>query len=259
MESSQKCIINEYHLWNDINKLNTSIPDNNKELMPGIKWGCFSRLYTPAYWKMQYFLHNQEDNHCINYKLGDNVLEEVVACLLGGFGMKSELGLAAFTRLKNRRLIIAGVDFISILNSLSEPFFLGFKMVHYRFPNQKAKFITEFLNRKDLNRIPIHCDLTFRNWLLSINGIGPKTASWITRNFLDSENVAIIDVHILRAGIIVGLFSRHLDLQKDYFKLEKTFIQFCNALEVRPSKMDALMWLQMKESNRTAINLINNL
>jgi thermostable 8-oxoguanine DNA glycosylase len=109
-----------------------------------------------------------------------------------------------------------------------------------------------------LDSIPIHNDLIFRKWLLTIKGIGQKTASWITRNYLNSENVAIIDIHIFRAGLIAGFFSKDLDIQKDYSKIEQIFIQFCKALEVQPSKMDALMWLQMKESNRIALKTIDN-
>jgi thermostable 8-oxoguanine DNA glycosylase len=259
MLKTHKNIINETNFWDSFNKSNEKMPGINQEVMPGIRWGCFGKLYTPAYWKIQYLLHNQNEHYLIKYKIGDNLLEEVIACLLGGFGLKSEIGLAAFDRLRKRKQIIEGIDYNSINNSLKEPFIKGGNKIYYRFYNQKAKFITEFLNRTDLNRIPLHNDLAFREWLMSISGIGPKTASWITRNFLNSENVAIIDIHIFRAGLIAGIFSNKLKVQKDYFKIEEIFIQFCQAMNVQPSKMDALIWLQMKESNRTALKAINNL
>src|SRR5690606_8983068 len=104
--------------------------------------------------------------------------------------------------------------------------------------------------------IPLGNDVSLRKWLLSIDGIGPKTASWITRNYLDSERVAIIDIHIFRACVVMGLFPVGLDIQKDYFKLEEIFLLFCDRLGVQPSKMDALMWLQMKESSRFSCNRI---
>ena len=228
----------------------------NQEVLPGICWGYYGKLYTPAYWKIQYLMHSQNDDFSIQYKLGKNIKEEVVACLLGGFGLKAETGLAAFHRLVNRNLIKEGVGFNSILSSLVEPITIGDKQVRYRFPNQKSKFIFQFLNRADLKNIPLENDLKFRSWLMTINGIGPKTASWITRNYLNSENVAIIDIHIFRAGLIAGIFSEKFDIQKDYFKLEQIFIDFCKAIEVQPSRMDALMWLQMKESNNIALNAI---
>lgn len=245
--------IDETEITYNLNSHLSNIPDPNHHLMPGIKWGCYSTLFTPAYWKIQYIMHNFNDMFSINYKLGENLLEEVVACLLGGFGLKAEMGLAAFERLKERSLIRYEVTLDEILDSLREPFLIGSKMSHYRFPNQKAKFIHEFLNRMDLNSIPDTSDLELRDWLLTVNGIGPKTASWITRNYLDSEKVAIIDVHIFRACLMMGLYSKSFDIQKDYITLEQLFLNFCLELDVLPSKMDALIWLQMKDSIRKVL------
>lgn len=243
-------VVNEVSILNNLNDHFSSFPDPNHLLMPGIKWGCYTKLFTPAYWKIQYLMHNFNDIFSINYKLGTNLLEEVVACLLGGFGLKAEMGLAAFERLKDRRQIQYGTDLEDILDSLKEPFLMGDKMAHYRFPNQKAKFIHAFLNREDLQSIPDALDLELRDWLLTVNGIGPKTASWITRNYLDSEKVAIIDVHIFRACLKMGLYTESFDIQKDYITLEQLFLNFCSELDVLPSKMDALIWLQMKDSIR---------
>ena len=93
--------------------------------------------------------------------------------------------------------------------------------------------------------------------MLSINGIGPKTAAWVTRNYLNSENVAIIDIHIYRALLIMGLYKQSYSVQKDYVKLEHIFLKFCGELDVLPSRMDALIWLQMKQANRNVLKLIN--
>ncbi|WP_425393207.1 hypothetical protein [Ekhidna sp.] len=251
-------VIDERLYWNQLNHELSLLPSPKDEVLPGMAWGSSERLYTPAYWKIQYVMHHNENGFDLDYRLGENILEEVVACLLGGFGLKSEVGVAAFNRLKKRKLIKKGVDHKSINSSLKEPFKSGEKKVHYRFPNQKAKFIFEFLNRSDLESIPLDSDIDLRNWLLSINGIGPKTASWIARNYLDGENVAIIDIHIFRAGVLMGLFRGDLDITKDYFKLEYLFIQFCKIIQVKPSKLDALIWLQMKKSNRTALKLLKN-
>ena len=251
-------VIEETPLLERINKQISTIPRPTMDFMPGIKWGNYGELFTPAYWKVQYLMYSENEKFDINYRLGDNILEEVVACLLGGFGLKSEIGLAAFHRLKTRRQIKEAITHEEILTSLKEPFVTNEKSVHYRFPNQKAKYITEFLNRNDLKLIPLDNDIELRDWLLSINVIGPKTAAWVTRNYLNSENVAIIDIHIYSACLIMGLYSEYYDIQKDYVKLEKIFLQFCCELDVQPSKMDALIWLQMKEANRNVLKLIND-
>ena len=252
-------IIDETVLLSNIDWQLRQIPRAEEELMPGIKWGCSGELFTPAYWKAQYLMYNYDGEFEINYQLGNNIYEEVVACLLGGFGMKAEIGLAAFDRLMERSQIKQNVNHLEILSSLKEPFLINGNKIHYRFPNQKAKFISGFLNRDDLKFIPMDDDLTLRDWLLSINGIGPKTAAWITRNYLNSEKVAIIDIHIYRACLIMGLYTEYYDVQKDYAKLEQIFLHFCTKLSVQPSKMDALIWLQMKVSNRSVIKIINNI
>lgn len=227
-------IIEETTLLERINNQICSIPTPNADFMPGIKWGNYGKLFTPAYWKVQYLMYNENEKFDIDYRLKENIFEEVVACLLGGFGLKSEIGLAAFQRLTMKNQIKRGVELIDVLNSLKEPFVNNGKNIHYRFPNQKAKYISEFLNRKDLDYIPLNDDIELRDWLLSIKGIGPKTAAWITRNFLNSEK-AIIDIHIYR--LIMGLYTKYYEVQKDYVKLEKIFLQFCKELDVQPSKM----------------------
>jgi len=241
------------------NELHLAMPEAQTEIMPGVKWGNYCQLYTPAFWKYMYLMQeNSRKSNTNQHKLGDCVIEEIVACLLGGYGMPSELGILAFERLRDESLIKRKIEFEKLRKALVTPFKLAngsFKT--YRFYNQKSGFIHEFLNRDDLDSIPIENDILFRNWLLTVKGIGPKTASWITRNWLQSENVAILDIHILRAGKIAGFF-KHADVTRKYFDLEKSFIDFCAALNVLPSNMDAIMWLYMKETNRIALRVISN-
>ena len=104
---NQTDIIDESQLLISINNQLKKIPEPNKELMPGIKWGNYGELFTPAYWKAQYLMFNQNNTFSIDYKLGENIFEEVIACLLGGFGLKAEIGLAAFERIKKHRLMMS--------------------------------------------------------------------------------------------------------------------------------------------------------
>lgn len=244
----QHSVIDESELLARVAKDLMTFPEPTDQVLPGVTWGDCNRLFTPAYWKLQYLFYEEDSRFTIDYRLGENLFEEVVACLLGGFGLKAEIGLAAFRRLREQNLIRRYITPGKIVESLTEPLSVGEKRIRYRFPNQKAKYIAAFLNRDDLDIIPTADDHSLRAWLLSVSGIGPKTASWITRNYLDSEKVAIIDVHIVKACIYMGLFPKDLDIVNDYFILEKTFLLFCERLCVNPSRMDALMWLQMKES-----------
>jgi N-glycosylase/DNA lyase len=231
-------------------------PSEEAELVPGIKWGNYCQLYSPAFWKYMYMSANIPlvINH---HRIGSTIIEEIVACLLGGYGMPSELGLAAFDRLKQESLLTPGTCLLNIRKALIRPFtMLDGKKKRYRFYNQKSRFIYKLLCRSDLYSIPIENDLFFRRWLMTINGIGPKTASWITRNWLQSENVAILDVHILRAGQIAGFISKEFNVATDYFMIENSYLDFCKALNVLPSNMDAIIWNFMKKTNKLALKVI---
>ena len=66
-----------------------------------IDWEEAGRLYTKSYWELQYYLAKHDS---YSFKLGSNLLEEIVASLHGGYGLKAEMGLLAFHRLRNLRL-----------------------------------------------------------------------------------------------------------------------------------------------------------
>lgn len=246
--------------WEQLCLSAKELPNEHQELLPGVKWGDCSQLYTPAFWKMQYLSHRQIDNTNNIYKLGSNLLEEIVVCLLGGFGMPSDIGIAAFERLKKDNLIRHHVSFEEIHNALCTPYVLkNGRIVTYRFHNQKSMYIHSLLSRDDLDKIPIHNDIQFRDWLLTINGIGLKTASWITRNWLHSDNVAILDIHILRAGVLAGFYKENVnDLTKHYLYLERQYLDFCRALEVSSAIMDAIIWDFMKKTNRLALSALKH-
>jgi thermostable 8-oxoguanine DNA glycosylase len=249
----------EIAMWDTLQPELQAMPHEYEEVWPGLKWGYFYQLYTPAFWKLQYLLNvfpEEEDAH----RITTNILEEVVLCLLGGFGIPSEIGLVAFERLKYEMLIAPGASFEQILEALARPFVMGGeKNVRYRFANQKAKYVHEFLDRGDLDYIPQHDDLQLRDWLMGLKGIGPKTASWITRNWLRSERVAILDIHLLRAGIITGFFHRDFDINTEYYDLENKYLAFCKSLDVRPSNMDAIIWSYMKKNNKLALNILSSI
>lgn len=229
----------------------------SKEILPGIKWGSYCQLYTPAFWK--YLYHNMPQSEISgSHRIGASLLEEIIACLLGGYGMPSEIGFLAFSRLKHQGYIQHGVSHQLIRDALMTPLLLpNGKKMKYRFFNQKSFYVFQLLNRSDLNEIPMSDDLALRNWLLTVDGIGPKTASWITRNWLCSEKVAILDIHIIRAGQLMGIYKQHVNLAKNYFSMEAQFLGLCAALHVQPSKLDALIWSFMKRTHAIALRALS--
>jgi thermostable 8-oxoguanine DNA glycosylase len=213
-------------------------------VLPGIRWGAFDELLTPAYWRGQAWQHEIIGTY-ERLKLGRNLVEEVAACLLGGFGMKAEIGLAAFARLRDRGLLAGAPSVLELEPALAEPFSIRGVSRHYRFPRQKARYLSICLERLEAFSEPSD-DADFRDRLAELPGIGLKTASWIVRNYRASNCVAVIDVHILRAGRHIDLFSPDMEPQRHYRALEDSFLRFAAALGAAAGMLDGLIWDYMR-------------
>jgi N-glycosylase/DNA lyase len=231
-------------------QISIELPSPTAEVMPGISWGCASEWFTPAFWKYQ-SKASQAYTQPESFRLGRSLMEEVAVCLLGGHGLPAELGLAAFYRLRDRKLLRPDVDQAELEQALSEPLRFGERTRRYRFPRQKAKFLWHALQAVEALSTSMAPRL-LRDHLTSVPGIGPKTASWIIRNHFGSNDVAILDVHILRAGATMGLFTSCAYPTKHYFKLEERFLEFCDAIAEPASQVDALMWDFMRRIGPTA-------
>jgi thermostable 8-oxoguanine DNA glycosylase len=125
------------------------------------------------------------------------------------------------------------------------------RSVRYRFAAQKAKYLAGSLAILAAGAPTVSTGRSLRDWLLQLPGVGFKTASWVARNWLDADDVAILDVHILRVGYAIGLFSPRLTVTRDYLKLEERFLALAQAMRVRPSQLDAVIWHEMASSPRT--------
>lgn len=220
------------------------IPDPHDEVLPGVRWGAFDELYTPAYWRGQAWQHAQLGTYD-HLRLGRTLIEEVAACLLGGFGMRAELGLLAYSRLRDRQLLFGTPTATVLEHALSEPFVLNGKGRRYRFPRQKGRYLSECMAELGSMKEPKD-DLRFRDRLAELPGIGLKTASWVVRNYRQSNRVAIVDVHILRAGRHMGLYEAALVPEKHYKHLEASFLHFAKAIKTAAGMLDGMMWDYMR-------------
>ena len=200
-----------------------SIPAPDALVLPSIPWGAFDDLLTPAYWKGQAWQHEHFGTYR-SLRLGQTLTEELAACLLGGYGMKAELGLAAFERLREQGLLTPKTPESAFQKALAAPFFVQGHPRRYRFPAQKAKYLAACLARIEELSEP-ESDVQLRNWLTELPGVGPKTASWVVRNYRRSNAVAIIDIHLLRAGRHIGIFRADWDPQHHYTLLEESFLK----------------------------------
>jgi N-glycosylase/DNA lyase len=223
------------------------LPDAVEEIMLGLLWGRADALFTPAFWATQVWILLEQWGGKPDLRSGSSLAEEVAACLLGGYGIRGELGRAAFLRLRDCGLLEEHApDERRLEAMLREPFCLGGKHFRYRYPRIKARFLAASLTRLRETVLPDSSDRAFRDALVTLPGVGMKTASWITRNWLQSDQVAILDVHVQRAGQILGLFKADERLPRDYLSMESRFVQFAESLGVPASTLDLVMWKQMR-------------
>jgi N-glycosylase/DNA lyase len=238
--------------------INMEFPSEGCEVMPGVLWGAIEAFPTPAYWAYQVIARRILGNK-INYKLGSSLKEEVGACLLGGHGIPASIGIAAYQHVKKRGAFgDRAPDETSIFEWLSEPLNVNGRSVRYRFARQKSRYLAAALHKLEVESAPLNSGQSLRNWLLDVPGIGLKTASWTARNWLDADDVAILDIHVLRAGILGGFFQPDLTVERDYLKLEEQFIAISKALGVRASELDSVIWLEMMSSPRTVHGILES-
>ena len=231
------------------------IPNENIEVIPGVPWGCVSRPFTPAYWRLA-CIASGAINDIQRYHLGRSLEEEVVACLLGGHSVTGEMGLAAFNHLRHNRAIEQARSINIFESLLKEPLNVGGKLIRYRFPKQKAKYITAALAYLDAKSPPLDSGKSLRNWLTAIPGIGNKTASWIARNWLDAQDVAIIDIHIHRAGVIIGIFNPNDDVSKDYLRMEECFLRLAEGISIPSNILDHQIWNDLRVTPSTVRKML---
>ena len=223
-----------------------TLPAPDCEIAPGIRWGDVDECYRPAFWCHHAWRRRLDSPLQSRYALGADLGEEVAACLLGGFGVRGEIGVAAFEMLRAEGLL-SGSSFSAgaFERALRVPLRVGARSVRYRFPALKGRYLALALSELSESDPPIE-SRELRNWLQRLPGVGPKTASWIVRNRDATARVAILDIHIVRACQIIGLFPGRCSLPRDYDALEQRFLWLADQMCVAPSDLDATMWAEMR-------------
>lgn len=233
------------------------VPEPTDFILPGIRWGRFDTYFTPAFWRAQVWFEeiaNANLDSCTSaaFALGSTIQEELAACLLGGYGIPAEVGLAAYVRVRDSGMLtVIPVSEDTLRRLLEEPLHINGRVVRYRFAAQRSRYLAASLAILSSVAPPSHAR-ELRDWLLRLPGVGYKTASWITRNHTGSDKVAILDVHIHRAGLLLGIFSRQQRLACDYLKMESAFLSFAHAMGVSAALLDAIMWREMRWASENA-------
>jgi N-glycosylase/DNA lyase len=220
-----------------------------------LKWGPDWHIGSPAYWVAQV---DTASRH--RHALGRTLREEVAACLLGGHGMPAAVGLAAYRRIREAGLLDEDSRPSSqeVFSVLSEPMEVrpGHR-VRYRFAAQRSERLAGALG--GLSRIAYRGPLEMRDALTGLPGVGLKTASWIVRNRTDCDQVAILDVHIQRAGVIAGVFESSWTPARDYRLMERLFVAWAQAGNVRTGDLDAAIWRSLAGLGRNYDRILGHI
>ena len=220
-----------------------------------LPWGRFDGFGTAAYWVAQ----ARQGTYTSAEASGGSLARDVCFCLLGGYGVTAEINAAAYAAVLDADLIRTdpAPDASEIECVLRRPLSArGHRgLVHYRFPNQRAVRVSSALRLLGSHPLP-SAPVELRNALLSFTGIGPKTASWIVRNHTGSSDIAIIDIHLRRAGLAAGFFSPEWRLPRDYALFEAAFLAYADAGGVPAGDLDLCIWDQVRRLGRAAAKML---
>jgi N-glycosylase/DNA lyase len=190
---------------------------------------------------------------------------ELSACILSS-QVPYELALAAAQRIdvdgalrsdpSRRRELVAA----HLVRLLVQPFDVGGRQRRYRFPNARATQLaaTWQLVHTDCGSlgglVATGSDVeSIRTWLVSkFPGVGPKQASMFLRNTGLSYDVAVLDRHVSRYMLLVGLCEtspsnlQRLAVYKDH---ERTLRRYADTVGYSVGVVDWAIWIVMRAMN----------
>jgi N-glycosylase/DNA lyase len=191
----------------------------------------------------------------------DEIRSELLFCLLGGHGITYELAESAWERLVELGCLSYDWDLAELTEllerELARPQFRPVKrdgsLRRYRYPRSRAHLVVEALHW--LKRVgplqaalkDIHTEHERRKLLCQCPGIGPKTASWILRNSGYASELAVLDIHILRAMDRAGRRPPGR-LPQAYQIIEDAFLVWCRELAVPAAALDLFLWEWERET-----------
>lgn len=178
-----------------------------------------------------------------DYRLGVDLRDELLACVIGGHGVRWSVVSPYIDRIRAAGVLARPtVSADELRELLTAPVRVNGRWQRYRFPNQRAQRLSSVLNTVGTDHYEELDDIRLRDKLTSIHGIGRKTASWVVRNYRASDQVAIIDIHIARAGTVAGVFNPDWDISRNYLDYEAAFLSWSRNAGVSAAALDAVIW-----------------
>lgn len=209
----------------------------------------------------------------VNYEemIEDELAYELANCILGS-GVRYEISLSYASILRKRNLLsynyIRGNDgFNEIAKALSEPVQSVTENIvykKYRYPKRGASLVYRSLSRIYSEFLDIRNLVAFypepaslRRALIEIcPGIGPKQASHYLKNIGLTNNMAILDRHIMKYLEISGgnrICRNNVSEIDKYEEVEKHFVDLASNFGFPASVVDQALWFIMKALNGRAI------
>ena len=185
-----------------------------------------------------------------------DVEDELLFCLLGGYGITEEHGRSAWETVRKLEPFSEAWRDDELLRTLMatleypqfEPVRADGSPRRYRFPKQKAAIIVKargwIRGRKPLDESLLYWDDPHdrRRILLGCPGLGLKSASWLLRNLGMGDGLAILDVHLVRALQDTKRIAYDVRLPRDYYTVEKAFLKWCHELDAPSDAFDLFIW-----------------
>jgi len=171
----------------------------------------------------------------------ENLFSELAFCLLTPQS-KAKMCWGSICTLKEKDVLIDGGE-KEVLDCL----------YGVRFKYKKAKYIVEVRElfkvdgkitlRKEIEKYGSPYEI--REWLVeNVKGMGHKEASHFLRNIGKGEDLAILDRHILKNLVLIGVIEKIPDSipPKKYIEIENIVREFSKEIEIPLDHLDIVLW-----------------
>lgn len=171
----------------------------------------------------------------------ENLFSELAFCLLTPQS-KAKMCWGSICTLKEKDVLIDGSE-EEVLDCL----------YGVRFKYKKAKYIVEVRElfkvdgkitlRKEIEKYQSPFEI--REWLVeNIKGMGHKEASHFLRNIGKGKELAILDRHILKNLVLIGVIEKIPDSipPKKYLEIENIVREFSKEIEIPLDHLDIVLW-----------------
>lgn len=191
---------------------------------------------------------------------------ELVSCILGS-RVRYETAKECTKHLKDGRLLTipkllaspetVGMYTIEELNKPIYPPYKNGKGSRYPYPKSKSQYIIKtgieiyensFTSIKDILKSSKDENMAREKLVKMCTGIGPKQASLFLRNIGYSENLAILDSHVIHYMDLFGMRDRktRINTMNDYTKHEDLLLFYADSLNKTLATVDIAIWVVMR-------------